>query len=67
MMICEPRTHTGPSLTLGMTAGCHPERSEGTGAAGGAESMMICAPHTHTGPSLTLGMTEERNHDSQLP
>src|SRR2546423_13272829 len=37
---------------------CHPERSEGTGGTGGAQTL-IQAPPAPPGPSLTLGVTGE--------
>ena len=43
-----------------ISIGCHPERSEGPGGAGGA--MLVAntaAPHTRPGTSLTLGVTYE--------
>ncbi len=43
-----------------ITIGCHPERSEGTGGAGG--TMLVAHPvalHTRPGTSLTLGVTHE--------
>jgi acetylglutamate kinase len=42
----------------GGTRLCHPERSEGSGRAGGAMTDLL-APHTRPGPSLPLGVINE--------